>query len=119
MTKKTSLKELFELILTVEKKVIEKTIIYGKNYAKQVIHHPLLKHIFESYSTFAFEQMFYQFMQSHAMSVVDRLAPKGTSHEHRLLKVCDDSGIGMFSVREMDKLGIKDKMQVIIRLQEN
>lgn len=58
-------------------------------------------------------------MQSHAMSVVDRLAPKGTSHEHRLLKVCDDSGIGMFSVREMDKLGIKDKMQVIIRLQEN
>lgn len=45
--------------MSVEKKVIEKTIVYGKNYAKQVIHHPLLKEIFENYSTFAFEQMFY------------------------------------------------------------
>ena len=49
-------------------------------------------------------------MHSHQMSVVDRLALKGSSHEDSLLKVCDDSGIGMFSVREMDKGGVKDKM---------
>lgn len=105
--------------MNVEKKVIEKTIVFGKSYAKQVLHHPLVKHIFETYSTFAFEQMFYQFMQSHQMSVIDRLAPKGSSHEHRLMKVCDDSGIGMFSVREMERGAVKDKMQVIIRLQED
>ena len=55
--------------MSVEKKVIEKTIVYGKNYAKQVIHHPLLKEIFENYSTFAFEQMFYQFMLQEMMEV--------------------------------------------------
>ena len=118
LTKKSSLKELFELILNVEKRVIEKTIVYGKNYAKQVIHHPLLKHIFENYSTFAFEQMFYQFMQSHQMSVIDRFAPRGLVQEEKLLKVCDETGMGLFSVREMGQGG-KDKCQVIIKIEEN
>ena len=53
------------------------------------------------------------------MSVIDRMAPRGTSHEHRLMKVCDDNGLGLFSVREMEKGAVRDKMQVIIKLEEN
>lgn len=58
-------------------------------------------------------------MHSHNNSVVDRLTPKGASHDFRLLKVCDETGIGMFGVREMAHGGVKDKVQVIIKLQEN
>jgi hypothetical protein len=49
-----------------------------------MLHHPLLQEINLKYSRFAYEQMFYQFMQSHAMNVVDRSAPKGLSADFRL-----------------------------------
>ena len=60
--------------------------------------------------------MFYQFMQSHAMTVVDRSAPKGLSADFRLAQVCDETGLGIFSVREAGCGAIKQKMQVIIRM---
>ena len=52
------------------------------------------------------------------MSVVDKTAPKGTDSDFRLAKVCDDTGIGMFGVRETGEGSVKDKMQVIIRLDD-
>ena len=52
------------------------------------------------------------------MSVIDRFAPRGLVQEEKLLKVCDETGMGLFSVREMGQGG-KDKCQVIIKIEEN
>jgi len=51
------------------------------------------------------------------MSVIDKQQPKGYPMDLKLAKVCDENGIGIFSVRELGN-GNKDRMQVIIRMDE-
>jgi hypothetical protein len=55
LTGKTSLKELIEMVLDVEKRVIEKTLTLQKSDRIQKLHHPLLNEINLKYSRFAYE----------------------------------------------------------------
>ena len=50
------------------------------------------------------------------MSVTDRSQPKGLSADFKLAQVCDETGLGIFSVKEVGCGALKQKMQVIIRM---
>ena len=59
-------------------------------------------------------------MQCHSMQVANRLTSRDSAGiEPQIMQVCDDSGMGMFSVREISGGRAVDKSQVIIKLQEN
>jgi len=52
------------------------------------------------------------------MNVVDRAQPKGLSADFRLAQVCDETGLGIFSVKEVGCAALKQNMQVIIRMHQ-
>ena len=57
------------MITQIEYKTIEKSLIECKNESQLVIHNPLLKYLFYKYSRWSFEQMLFQFMNSHSLIV--------------------------------------------------
>ena len=68
LTKNTQLKELFTLILGIEKKMKLMQVKYAHK-TSQALHHPLLLQLRDTYSVYAFDQMFYQYLNSHDMTV--------------------------------------------------
>jgi len=62
------LKELFTLILGIEKKMKLMQVKYAHK-TSQALHHPLLLQLRDTYSVYAFDQMFYQYLNSHDMKV--------------------------------------------------
>lgn len=66
---KANLVDLYRLITGVESKTIERTLLEGKREVKLIIHNPIMKELYQVYSRWGFEQMLFQFMNSHNLMV--------------------------------------------------
>ena len=90
LTRATSLKELWELIIAVETKTKEKIRICTRDIARNFLNHPLLREIQLKYSRWASEQMHYQFMLSLPLVVEsDRAVQIFTQDQNQVLSVSD------------------------------
>jgi len=68
---KSTLSDTLDMMLELEDRVKQNILRREKllNEREHVIHHPLLKDIFDQYSDFAFEKMLYEYSISHNLYV--------------------------------------------------
>jgi hypothetical protein len=118
LTNKCNLVDLYRLITSVESKTIERTLVEGKREVKLIIHNPILKELYHVYSRWAFEQMLYQFMNSHQLFVKNAqdkqvyTIRKTQRIKSELMRESED---GIYTVKDYEQ---KEKFQVIVRLDE-
>ena len=120
-TSRSSLYELFKLILSIEKRVIEKSFIDHKHETKQVINHPMLNDLYHNYTRWAFEQMLFQYQESHKLQVKPEASPSssnsssGSKGNILRLQEMTQGDSAIFCVKDYHQ---REKYQVIIMLND-
>ncbi|CAI2386947.1 unnamed protein product [Moneuplotes crassus] len=90
--RRSSLCDIFKLMNDIIEKCIKKSVLDRTQCKeKHQIHHPLLKSIYENYSSFAYNHMMYQYMLSHSL-IVKKIRSDGDECSHS----------GQYMVKDVD-----------------
>lgn len=90
--RRSSLCDIFKLMNDIVEKCIKKSVLdRTQKVNAQVVHHPLLKDIYEKYSGFAYNHMLYQYMLSHSL-IIKKITDEVEDNPH----------IGQYIVKDLD-----------------
>ena len=98
---KSSFWDILRLFQELEDRSIEKVITYYKTHEKMVLHHPLLRGMYEYYSSFAFERMLYEYMNCHELVVKKLIENEDNELEQVVVTNAQHSNNGQYIVKDL------------------
>ncbi|CAI2385530.1 unnamed protein product [Moneuplotes crassus] len=108
---KSSMCDIFRLFQELEDRSINKIITYYRTHQREIYHHPLLKGMYEYYSSYAFKFMLYEYMMSHECETKKLVADDTEGMVATKIVNAQQTQNGQYMIRE-----IRDREKYMVTL---